>query len=129
MARRNFSSISVASAISARVRCFGSRALLRLVLFKFDIENSYALKPNANCEVDTDALRLWFRGVSYSLIEMAQDIALGSKDAALKEKCAHFQKQVSDVYAQMEGGITSMNPIPKVLKIPKLLKKIYPQCG
>jgi hypothetical protein len=105
------------------------RALLQLVIFKYDLENSFRMKTTPSCEVTTAGLLHWFQAVTDSLTSIIDDIELGIKDPGQKANLAHTRDQIHDVYAAMAQGLTEDGARPKLVKMPKILKRIYPTCG
>lgn len=124
-----YQAVFVLQNIHSSSGAFLYRALLKLVLFKFDLENTFRMQTTPSCEVTPAVLRQWFQRVDGSLIGIVRDIALGSKDPAQKEKLANAEIQIQDVYRGMDEGLNSAQPAAKLLKMPKILKRVYPTCG
>ena len=62
------------------------RALVRVVIFKHDINERYGIVPINGCGVDLPKLIRWFTEVGEELERMMTDYAFSQKDPAAREK-------------------------------------------
>jgi len=105
------------------------RALLKLVIFKYDLNNTFRLKTTASCQVAPAAMIQWLQNVDSSLTGVLQDVALATKEPKKKEKLTDLEQQIQDIFKEMEKGTAATDPATTLIDMPQILQKIYPTCG
>lgn len=103
------------------------RAVLKLVIFKYNFDHKYHLKIYSPCQVRPKSLRKWFTQVELDLQDLISDVLLSRTDAEEKQKLQTFKIQLAEASEGIKSGLDDYMSDPLV-KLPRILKKAYPEC-
>jgi hypothetical protein len=117
--------VLIESADSPGIHLF--RAILRLVIFKYEITHPYKLEFHEGCMVDIKPLHAWFNKVTSNLQSLVADLLGGVKDQKSQDdleklyaKIMKARESIEDTFAMFdENGVTDA---------PKIIRKFYGAC-
>lgn len=103
------------------------RAVLKLIIFKYNFGRKYHMKIYNTCQVKPHALRRWYIDIERDLQDIISDVLSSRRNADEIEKLRKFKETLAETAQGINAGLDDYMSQPFV-KLPGVLKKAYPEC-
>jgi hypothetical protein len=103
------------------------RALLKLVIIKYNLHHMFLLETSPGCTVEPQALNQWFLYFKMATTDLLGDIRLSKIDKKERKQVRKTQIKVGLI---IDDIVDSLEPHleDEYVKLPNILRKLYPQC-
>ena len=120
--------IEVLDVFGLSTGAFLYRATLKLVIFKYNIMNSYRFEVNSSCHVRPSDLMTWFENVGGDLDNIMLDIGLSASTLEQMTKIQAAQQDIVRVNQRLQQVIRNNLDRPLV-NMPRFFNKLYTGCA
>ncbi len=104
------------------------RAILKLVVFKYNFNHKYHMQVFETCRVKPRALDNWYKNVEADFQDILGDVQLSQFDPNQKSKIEVMKKQIADINKGIRESLGEHLDDNSV-KLPTIIKPVYPECG